>query len=77
VTVDSERLTAAARAEAQKKLAAERCEEDHYEFKDIRAILEDDLFKIFVEKLEGTDYEDQKQKKMRDVAIRAMVEARS
>lgn len=60
-----------------KKIAAGKCAEEHYEFQDIRTILEDDLFKIFVEKLEGTNYEEQKKKQMRDVAITAMVRARS
>lgn len=53
-----------------------KCIEEHYEFKDIQTILEDDLFKSFMEKLERTDYEEEKKKQMRDIAIKAMIEAR-
>lgn len=52
-----------------------KCIEEHYEFKDIQTILEDDLFKSFMEKLERTDYEEEKKKQMRDIAIKAMIEA--
>jgi len=47
------------------------------ELKDIWMILEDDLFKSFTEKLERTGYEEEEKKQMRDIAIRAMMEARS
>ncbi len=59
-----------------KEIAGERCiEEPHYEFRDIQTILEDDLFKSFMEKLEQSDYEEEKRKQMRDIAIQAMVQA--
>lgn len=45
-------------------------------FSDIRVILGDDLFKSFMEKLEQGDYDEEKKKQMRDVAIRAMIAAR-
>jgi len=57
-----------------KKISSGECIEDHYEFKDIRIILEDDLFKNFREKLEHTDYEEKKKMQMREIAIKAMME---
>jgi exonuclease SbcD len=59
-----------------KKIAAGRCAEEHYEFRDIRMILEDDLFKEFLAKLAQTDHAEEKKGKMREMAIRAMMEAR-
>ena len=46
------------------------------EIKDICMILEDELFKSFIEKLEQSDYDEEKKKQLRDVAIKAMMEAR-
>ncbi len=60
-----------------KRISSEKCIEDHYEFKDIRIILEDDLFKNFREKLEHTDYEEEKKMQMREIAIKAMMETKS
>ena len=60
-----------------RKIAAARWVEGRYEFKDAQMILEDDLFKSFMEKLEQTNYEEEKKKQMRDIAIKAMMEARS
>ena len=57
-----------------KKIAASKCIDERYEFKDIRLILQDDLFKSFVEKLDRTDYEEEKKKQMRDMVIKAMME---
>jgi DNA repair exonuclease SbcCD nuclease subunit len=56
-----------------------KCDERdfHYEIRDIQTILEDDLFKTFMDKLEQTDYEEEKKKQMRDIAIRAMTESRA
>jgi len=51
--------------------------EEHLEFRDIHTILEDDLFKSFIKKLEQSDYDEKKKKQMRDIAIRAMMRARS
>ncbi|MGD2249465.1 MAG: metallophosphoesterase [Candidatus Methanofastidiosia archaeon] len=42
------------------------------EFMDIKAILEDDLFKKFIEKLEKTNFEKEKKKQMINIAIKAM-----
>ena len=51
--------------------------EERFEFKDIRAILEDDLFKSFIKKLEQTDYDEEKKKRLRELVIKAMMEVRS
>jgi len=45
------------------------------EFSDIRVILGDDLFKNFMSKLEQSDYAEERKKQLRDLAIRAMMEA--
>lgn len=59
-----------------KKIVTGKCtEEPQYEFKDIRMVLTDELFKSFMEKLEQTNYEDERKKQIRDLAIRAMIEA--
>jgi len=57
-----------------KKIAARKCVEEHYEFKDIRMILQDNLFKSFIEKLEETGYQEERKKQMRDIVIKAMME---
>jgi exonuclease SbcD len=63
--------------EGIKKIVRDRCAEPpHYEFRDIRMILEDDLFKEFLAKLAQTDHAEEKKGKMREMAIRAMMEAR-
>ncbi|NWF77679.1 MAG: metallophosphoesterase [Chloroflexi bacterium] len=55
-----------------------RCaKEPSFEFRDIRAILEDGLFKSFMSKLERSDYPEEKRKHLRDLAIRAMMKARA
>ena len=59
-----------------KKIIAGRCVEEHYEFRDIRMILEDDLFREFLKKLEQAAYAEEKEQQMRAMAIRAMMEAR-
>jgi DNA repair exonuclease SbcCD nuclease subunit len=59
-----------------KKLVQGRCIEEHYEFRDIRMILEDDLFKEFLSKLEQKDHDEEKKKQMREMAIRGMMGAR-
>lgn len=56
-----------------KEIAADKCVEEHYEFKDIQVILEDDLFQSFKDKMEQTDYEQEEKKRMIDVAIQAMM----
>jgi DNA repair exonuclease SbcCD nuclease subunit len=60
-----------------KKIVRDRCAEPpNYEFRDIRQILEDDLFKEFLAKLAQADYAEEKKSEMRQMAIRAMMEAR-
>ena len=59
-----------------KKIVRDRCAEEHYEFRDIRMILEDDLFKEFLAKLAQADHAEEKKEKMREMAIRAMIGAR-
>jgi DNA repair exonuclease SbcCD nuclease subunit len=57
------------------KIVRDRSVEEHYEFKDIRMILEDDLFKEFLSKLEHKDYDGEKKKQMQKMAIRGMMGA--
>jgi len=59
-----------------KRIAATCCVEERYEFRDIRTVLEDSLFKSFCAKLERANYDEKKKGDMRDMAIRAMMEAR-
>ncbi len=59
-----------------KEITGERCIEEHFELKDIHLILENDLFKSFINKLENTDYSEEKKRQMRDIAIKAMMETR-
>ena len=61
--------------EGIKKIASNRCAElPKFEFKDIQVILEDELFKKLLHKLEQTDYDEKKKREMRDIAIKAMIE---
>lgn len=48
----------------------------NYEVSDIRQILEDDLFKRFMTKLEQLEVTPEKKIEMRDIAIKAMIEVR-
>lgn len=59
-----------------KKAVAERCVVEHYEFRDVQVILEDDLVKRFMQKLEQTGYEEEKRRALRDRAIRALMDSR-
>lgn len=59
-----------------KRIAAERCAVECYEFKDVQVILEDDLAKRFMEKLEQTGYGEETKKELRDTALRAMMDIR-
>jgi exonuclease SbcD len=60
-----------------KKIVHDRCAEPpNYEFRDIRMILEDDLFKDFLTKLEQTAYDADTKEHMREIAVRAMMGAR-
>jgi len=63
--------------EGIKKIARDRCAESpHYEMRDIRMILEDDLFKSFLTKLEEAAYDEIKKEHMRAIAVKAMMDAR-
>ncbi len=59
-----------------KKIAAEKCIEEHYEFKDMGMLLGDDLFKVFMGKLRKSDYEEEKKEQMQDIIIKAMMAAK-
>jgi exonuclease SbcD len=59
-----------------KKLVQGRCVEEHYEFRDIRMIVEDDLFKEFLKKLDHAALNGEKKEQIRQTAIRAMMGAR-
>lgn len=56
-----------------KQITNRRTVEEHLEFKDIQTLLEDDLFKSFMNKLELIDLNDDRKKQMRDIAIKAMM----
>jgi len=53
-----------------------RTKEQSFECSDIHVILEDDLFKNFMSKLEQRNYDEETKKQLRDLAIRAMMETR-
>jgi len=61
-----------------KEITKDRCAKEDFklEFKDIHTILEDDLFKSFMNKLEQSNYDEERKKQLRDVAIKAMMGAR-
>lgn len=65
-------------AERIKELVGERCAggDLQMEFKDIRWIIEDDLFKRFLEKLETAHSGQADEKQIRQIAIRAIAGAR-
>ena len=56
-----------------KEIVDKKCIDQTYEFKDIRTILEDDLFKKFLEKLESTNFNEEAKKEMSELAIKAMM----
>jgi exonuclease SbcD len=59
------------------KIVRDRCAASpQYEFRDVRMILEDDLFKSFLTKLEQADYDETKKEHMRALAVKAMMDAR-
>lgn len=57
-------------------LTRERCTEVRYEFRDIQYILQDDLFKLFMTKLDTLDYNSGERQRIREMAMRAMIEAK-
>lgn len=60
-----------------KQITNERCIEERLEFRDIHMILEDDLFKSFMNKIAKLDLAADKKKQMCEIAIKAMMEAKS
>ena len=52
-----------------------KCVEEHYEFRDISAILENDLFRRFTNKAREAGYTGEEAKQLQDIAIRAMMKA--
>jgi len=63
--------------ERLKRITRGKCAEEHFEFQDVHTILEDDLFKSFLNKLEKCDYDDEKKRQLRDTTIKAMMESRT
>jgi exonuclease SbcD len=53
----------------------ERSEERFYEFRDIRTVLEDEIWIRFLDKLEHGNYGAERKKRLQSIAIRAMMEA--
>jgi len=62
---------------AIKQVTKGKCVEEHFEFRDIHSILGDDLFKSFMDKLGRNDLDEATKKQLRDIAIRAMMEAKA
>jgi len=59
-----------------KEVCSEHSVEDlMFEFRDIHTVLEDDLFKAFLKKLEVGRYSEQEKSELRDIVIRAFMEA--
>jgi len=57
------------------KVTQERCLEVRYEFRDIQHILQDDLFNSFMMKLDTLDCNAGERQRIREMAMRAMIEA--
>lgn len=57
------------------QVISHQCIEKHLEFRDIHVILEDDLFKGFLRKLEGTNYDGEQKRQLVEITIKAMMEA--
>ncbi len=78
--VDSETIGLSEKelAKAIRDVARISCaEEPRLEFADVHAILEDDLLRSFVSKLEQRHYDAGTKKQLLDLAIKAMIEARA
>ena len=56
-----------------KEITKERCAEEHYEFKDISRILENDLFKRFTNKAKESGYTEEDIQRLQHITIRAMM----
>jgi DNA repair exonuclease SbcCD nuclease subunit len=71
-------MSEAGLARLTREITKGRCgKEPCLEFRDIRMILEDDLFKNFMGKLEHRNYDEERKKQLRDLAIRAMMRAKA
>jgi len=71
-------ITELALIESIKEMVKARCvEEPEIELKDIQNILEDDLFKKFLEKLGEKSFDRKMENNIRNTAIRAMIEVKS
>ena len=57
------------------KIAGAKCVDKHLEFVDIHRILENDLYKSFLDHLESTNYSEEKKKVLRQISVRAMMKA--
>jgi exonuclease SbcD len=63
-------------ADQIREISGDRIIETQLDFRDIGTILEDDLFKEFNEKLNRLDYDDEEKGRIREMAIRAMMESK-
>lgn len=77
INSESTRVTEYQLREQIEKRVQDRCVENpRFEFRDIRMILGEDLFQYFEERLEKTGLEEEEKKRMRDIAIQAMMKAK-
>lgn len=58
-----------------REIAKGKCAEEHYDFRDISRILENDLFKSFMNKVKEGDYTEEEERQLQDIAIKAMMQA--
>ena len=63
-------------AEVRRLSAGCRAAEPEFTFRDIRAVLHDDLFRNFLEKLDRAESDGERKKRLRELAVRAMMEAK-
>ncbi len=59
-----------------KNIIEEKTVEKHLEFKDVGSILDDDLFKKFLFYLDNNEDNEDRKKRLRDLALKAMMEAK-
>ena len=76
ISKDKAKITEEELVKQIKEIAKEKSIEEHFEFKDIQIILEDDLFKTFMGKNKLSDFDEEKKKKLCDLAIKAMIKAK-
>jgi DNA repair exonuclease SbcCD nuclease subunit len=58
-----------------RQITENKCLEEHLEFQDIHRILEDDLFKSFLDKLNQANHSEANKKQICNLTIKAMMEA--